>query len=66
MSSHPAIVHWSEIEAPEPWHYDGHDEKMGINAAFGGYFCTVADRHSSSAFGAGGPHLFSACRKHRG
>lgn len=38
MSSHPAIVHWREIEDAEAWHYDGHDEPMGINAAFGRHF----------------------------
>jgi uncharacterized cupin superfamily protein len=35
---HPAIAHWSEIEEVEAWHYDGHDEPMGINAAFGSHF----------------------------
>ena len=38
MSSHPAIAHWSEIEEAEAWHYDGHDEPMGINAPFGSHF----------------------------
>lgn len=28
------IAHWTEIEAPEPWHYAGDDERMGYDAAF--------------------------------
>ena len=35
---HPAIVHFSEIENPEPWVYPEHDEPMGLNAAFGYHF----------------------------
>ena len=37
-TTHPAIVHWSEIEAKEPWQYDHHDEPMGLNTAFGQHF----------------------------
>ena len=37
-ATHPAIVHWTEIEAKEPWQYDHHDEPMGFNAAFGHHF----------------------------
>lgn len=35
---HPAIAHWSDIEAEQPWQYDHHDEPMGYNAAFGHHF----------------------------
>lgn len=35
---HKAIVHWSAIEAAEPWQYDHDDEPMGYNAAFGHHF----------------------------
>ena len=35
---HPAIAHWSEIEADLPWQYDYDDEPMGYNAAFGHHF----------------------------
>lgn len=38
MTRHPAIVHWSEIEATEPWQYDHHDEPMGFNAALANHF----------------------------
>ena len=38
MTRHPAITHWSEIEAAEPWGYAQHDEKMGLNAALGAHF----------------------------
>ncbi len=32
------IAHWSAIEGPEPWRYDGDDELMGFGAAFGRAF----------------------------
>lgn len=35
---HPAIVHWSEIEAKEAWSYPGHDEPMARGANYGGHF----------------------------
>lgn len=35
---HPTIVHWSEIENPDPWVYPGHDEAMTRNAPFGQHF----------------------------
>src|SRR5262245_57537026 len=35
---HPAIIHWSEIEKPEPFHYDGSDEPMAINANYRRHF----------------------------
>ena len=35
---HPAIVHWTQIEAKEPWQYDDHDEPMSYNAALGRHF----------------------------
>ena len=38
MADHPAIVHWTGIEAEKPWQYDHHDEPMGFNAAFGHHF----------------------------
>lgn len=38
MADHPAIVHWTAIEAKQPWAYDHHDEPMGFNAAFGHHF----------------------------
>ena len=38
MADHPAIVHWTAIEAKKPWAYDHHDEPMGFNAAFGHHF----------------------------
>ena len=38
MTKAVAIVHWSDIEAPQPWQYDQHDEAMGYNAAFGHHF----------------------------
>ena len=38
MARHPAIVHWRDIENPQAWQYDHHDEPMGHNAAFGRFF----------------------------
>ncbi len=35
---HPAIVHWSEIEAKEAWMYPGHDEPMVRGANYGRHF----------------------------
>lgn len=37
-SRHPAIVHWSEIEDPEPSVYSGHDEPMGLGANYRRHF----------------------------
>ena len=33
-----AIIHWAAIEKARAWQYDGHDEPMGLNAAFGHHF----------------------------
>lgn len=38
MARHPAIVHWREIEKPQAWQYDHHDEPMAHNAPFGRFF----------------------------
>ncbi len=35
---HPAIVNWRAIEYGRPWQYDHHDEPMGFDAPFAGYF----------------------------
>ena len=32
------IAHWSEIERPGDWHYEGDDEPMSIGAPFGRHF----------------------------
>lgn len=34
----PVIVHWAEIENPDPWVYPGHNEEMTRNAPFGQHF----------------------------
>ncbi len=35
MTDRPdCIAHWTEIEPATPWHYDGDDEAMGLDAAF--------------------------------
>jgi uncharacterized cupin superfamily protein len=35
---HPAIVHWTAIEKPKPFVYDGHDEPMAINSNYRRHF----------------------------
>ena len=35
---HPAIVHWTEIEKPEPFSYDGSDEPMAYGANYRRHF----------------------------
>jgi uncharacterized cupin superfamily protein len=35
---HPAIKNWRMIEQAKAWQYDGDDEPMGLNAAFGRHF----------------------------
>lgn len=37
-TSHPAIVHWTEIEKTEPFSYRGSDEPMAFNANFRRHF----------------------------
>lgn len=34
----PPITHWTEIERPGDWCYDGDDEPMSIGASFGRHF----------------------------
>jgi uncharacterized cupin superfamily protein len=35
---HPAIINWQAIEYGRAWQYDHHDEPMGFDAPFAGYF----------------------------